>query len=163
MKSEVIILLVALALIIGLLIRIVPREKIKEAQLIFWFSQTLTWLVQFLQVAFDFVKFPFREFPHATNLSFSFHYFVYPGLIVFFMFTYPTKGHRVKRVMHYILFSIGTALMNDVLSETTDLLTYTGWKWYIGAIINVLVLFLVRQFFRWFMKKTTNPTGELLN
>jgi hypothetical protein len=53
--------------IIGLLC-FVPRNKIREANIVFFFKQFMTWILGLLTVEFGLIEYPAREFKPAFFL-----------------------------------------------------------------------------------------------
>jgi hypothetical protein len=75
-----------------LLIKFVPRNRIREAWVIFLFKQFMTWIFGLVVVEKNLIRYPFRLFfKKATKTSFTFEYFVYPALCVLFNLYYPEK------------------------------------------------------------------------
>jgi len=61
-----------------MLLLFIPKSRIREAQLVFLFKQSMTWLLGLLGVEFRLID-PVEFFKYATKTSFSFEYFIYPS------------------------------------------------------------------------------------
>ncbi|MED3550079.1 hypothetical protein P4449_06445 [Cytobacillus praedii] len=71
-KKEKTIIVSALTVTFFLIVRFVPKDKIREAQLIFLFKQVLTWLFGLIVVEMGLIKYPYRLFfKKASKSSFS--------------------------------------------------------------------------------------------
>lgn len=68
MSKEIIILATAWILTIVMLILVIPKNKFREAQVIFFFKQLMTWIIGFLVVEYKLIEYPVRLFPHANNM-----------------------------------------------------------------------------------------------
>src|SRR5690554_1168980 len=76
--ERIILALVWIITILGL-IRLTPRNQIRDAHVIFLFKQVLTWIFGLLVVQFHLIEYPVRMLHKATMTSFSFEYFIYPA------------------------------------------------------------------------------------
>src|SRR3954464_586527 len=95
-----------------LLIKFVPRNRIREAWVIFSFKQFMTWLFGLMVVEKNLISYPSRLFfKKATRSSFTFEYFVYPALCILFNLYYPQKkSKKVKLLYHFAHTSFITIL-----------------------------------------------------
>ncbi|MEH7109707.1 CBO0543 family protein, partial [Bacillus sp. JJ1764] len=78
MNREVLILISSWILSLYLLLKYTPTDSKRLAWITFIFVQAIAWLVEYIQMMFGLIEFPYREFNKATNMSFSLHYIVYP-------------------------------------------------------------------------------------
>ena len=133
-----------------LLIWLVPQDKIREAMVIFFFKQVLTWLFGTIVVDKNLIEFPVRLFPRASNTSFTFDYFAYPAICVFFNLYYPFGESMASQLLHYVLYSSGITLFEVILERHTNLIKYIRWKWYWTWITLTLTFMMSNYFYRWF-------------
>lgn len=151
MKKEIIILICSWIVVISLYLWKIPAPLKGRAQMAFLFGQAIAWIYVFLSVYFKRVKFPFREFPYATNLSFFLHYLIYPAFAMFFEVTYPSSSSRTKVIFHYILFVIIANLYAFFIGHYTELA-----KPLKNELLNIpifaFLLFVAHQFNKWFQK-----------
>ncbi|MEK5392917.1 CBO0543 family protein [Margalitia sp. FSL K6-0131] len=150
MKSELLILFWSFIFCVLLMIRVVPKSKMKEAQIVFIFAQALAWIYEYVLVAMGYIEFPFREFPKASEMSFSLYYLIYPSIAVFFIFSYPPKGKKVKIIFHYLLFSFVAVGYSVVIEKFSELVKFkNGWKWYIVLLFVLFINIVIKLFYSW--------------
>src|SRR4051794_31547567 len=79
-----------------LLIKFVPRNRIREAHVLFLSKQVYTFLFGLLVVEKNLISYPYRLFfKRAIKSSFTFEFYVYPALTSLFNLYYPEKRHSV--------------------------------------------------------------------
>jgi len=104
MNKDVLILVAAWVATIVMLILFIPKNKIREAQLIFLFKQSITWLVGLLVVELRLIEYPVRLFKYANKTSFTFEYFIYPAICTVFNINYPVGKSTVRKFVHYFSY-----------------------------------------------------------
>ncbi|HEX3030956.1 MAG TPA: CBO0543 family protein [Bacillota bacterium] len=147
-------MLIALAWLVStiLVILTTPREKIREAMVIFMFKQLITWSIGLAVVELGLIEYPVRLFPNANKTSFTFEYYVYPMICVVFNLHYPENKSRLRQLMHYVYFCSVMSLGEHLIEKYTELITYIHWEWYTTWITLFLTFFLSRQYYRWFYR-----------
>ena len=144
--------------IIALLIKYIPKDKIREGMLAFLYKQIVTWLFGLLVVEKGLIKYPVRFFKKANKTSFSFEYFIYPSMCAIFNIHYPENHNRVTKFFYY-LFHAGLLTTTEVLAERyTKLIKYVKWKWYWSFLTMGLSYYSSRIFYRWFFKENFNQS-----
>ncbi|WP_102271668.1 CBO0543 family protein [Cytobacillus massiliigabonensis] len=104
-KKEKTIIISSLVVTSFLIVLFVPKDKVREAQLIFFFKQVLTWLFGLIVVEMGLIKYPYRLFfKRASKSSFSFEYFIYPALSVLFNLHYPEKSKLLIKILFNALY-----------------------------------------------------------
>ncbi|UOK57450.1 hypothetical protein MGI18_23685 [Bacillus sp. OVS6] len=88
---EILVLISLWGLAILMLVWKVPKNKRRDAQIVLLFSQSIGWLFVYIQTLLGRMKFPFREFPDATKMSFTLYYLFYPTIGVLFILGYPKR------------------------------------------------------------------------
>ncbi|WP_301171892.1 CBO0543 family protein [Brevibacillus nitrificans] len=161
MTLERIILIGAWISAIFLVIFMTPRNKIREAYVIFSFKQILTWLIGFLVVEYQLLEYPVREFPYAARNSFSFEYFIYPAICVVFNLKFPENKGIIKKTLWYLFFPSWMTVLEILLEKYTDLIRYIAWHWYWSWVTLLATFFLSRLFYLWFIKKQTGGTRTI--
>lgn len=152
MTKDTIILIISWTVAIITLIKVVPREKIRFAQITFLIAQAISWVFVYLTVFLGLIEYPVREFPLATNASFSLHYVIFPAFAVLFMLYYPFgKGFR-RAFTHYLIVSLSLQIFKLILQKTSSLILYIHWNLLYGILTNLIILFLIRHFTTWFQK-----------
>jgi hypothetical protein len=159
MSKDILILILSWGIAIVLLIWKVPRNKIKDAQIVFLFAQSLGWLYVFIQIYFKHIIFPIREFPEATDMLVSLHFIVYPTFCVFFVLFYPNAIERWRIVAHYIVFVLLHQSYETFIENYTHLIAFINWKTHWGISVKILVYFSVYHFYKWFTKGLKNNSS----
>lgn len=134
-----------------ILIKLVPKNRLKEAQVSFLFKQLITWLFGLIVVEKKLISYPYRQFfKKANKASFTFEYFVYPALCSIFNLYFPEKKHVLIKIFYYIFHtSIITGF--EVFAERyTNLIHYKKWSWQYSFITIWCTYFLSRIYFKWF-------------
>ncbi|WP_337913689.1 CBO0543 family protein [Cohnella zeiphila] len=132
-----------------------PRNKMREAIVIFLFKQALTWLFGFLVVQYKLLEYPVREFPYASRSSFSFEYFIYPSICIVFNLRFPENKSVVHKTLWYLFFPSWMTAAEVLLEKHTHLIRYINWHWYWSWGSLLFTFYLSRLFYLWFMKKQT--------
>lgn len=153
MKIEYIILGASWIVIVIGLILFIPRNKIRHAWVAFLFKQIITWLLGHIVAEYKLIEYPVRLFKHATKTSFSFEYFIYPSLCVFFNLYYPVNKSLFKQFSHYFIYCSAITILEVALEKYTDLISYIHWTWYWTWLSLFITFYLSRKFYLWFLKK----------
>jgi hypothetical protein len=152
MNKETIILISAWILTIITLVLFVPKNKLREAQVIFFFKQLMTWLLGLTVAQYRFIEYPIREFAYATKTSFSFEYFIYPAICVVFILHYPEKKSLTRQFIHYFYFCTVMTILEVLCEKYTNIIKYIHWTWYLTWITLFITFFLSNQYYLWFFK-----------
>lgn len=152
MSHENIIQILAWIITAGFLVWLVPKNKIRDANVIFFFKQLITWVFGLIVVELRFIEYPVRLFPKATQASFTFEYFVYPAFCVIFNLYYPEGKSWARQLIHYFLFVAGITVFEIILELNTQLIKYINWAWYWTAVTLFATFFLSRVYYKWFFK-----------
>ncbi len=139
--------------LIFLLVRFVPRHKLREAHVSFMFQQIISWFFGLAVVEKNYIQYPYRfVFKKANKSSFMFEYFIFPAITVFYNVYYPKTKGRVFKVLYTGLYS-GLITGLELIAVTyTKLITYRKWKWYWSFGSLYLAFFISRIYHRWFFK-----------
>lgn len=151
MNIEVMILYSVWSLTIFSLI-LIPKQRWGEASISFLFQQFVTWFLGLLVVEWRLIEYPVRELAQVNETSFTFEFFVYPVISIFFILYYPKWSSLPKRFLYTAALSTTITIIEVVFELYTDLINYTGWKWYTTWITVFLTLGLLRLFINWFFK-----------
>src|SRR5689334_12928210 len=103
---------------------LVPRDKIRDFQIILLFAQAYTWLALLVLVEMKWIRFPVREFPYASETGVTLHFLIYPvmgGLLVLY---YPEKRSRILKGAYYLLGTGGVVLVSFLIQRYTN---YMEW------------------------------------
>jgi len=159
MNRDILILIAAWIITAIILVRYIPKEKIREAQLVFLFTQLITWFIGLLVVEFRLIEYPVEFFEYATQSSFTFEYFIFPALCAVFNINYPENKSIFKQAMHYINFCSVMTLIEVICERYTNIITYLHWTWYLTWITLFITFYLSRQYYRWFFKLKNDSQG----
>ncbi|MCT2537293.1 hypothetical protein NC661_14800 [Aquibacillus koreensis] len=140
------------AITTGLLVKFIPKNKVRHGTVAFLYKQMVTWLFGLLVVEKGLIKYPVRIFNKANKTSFSFEYFIYPTFCAIFNLYYPENKDRFIKFLYYI-FHAGILTIGEVFVERyTNLIKYVKWKWYWSFITMGITYYTSRLFYRWFFK-----------
>ena len=156
MIKEYIILVIAWLITIGMLIIFVPKKQIREAWLIFFFKQLLTWVLGLIVVELGLIEYPVDIFQHATKTSFTFEYFIYPAICVVFNLHYPENKGRFRRFLHYSYFCTAITIVEVFVERYTDIIEYINWTWYITWITLFITFYASHKYYLWFFRRKQN-------
>ncbi len=153
MNINVLILGIAWILTITMLIVFVPKNKVREAQVIFFFKQMITWISGLVVAQYGLVEYPVREFANATKASFCFEYFVYPSICVVFNLYYPEHRSRIKQFLYYIYYCTVMTIIEVLCEKYTNLVAYIHWTWYVTWLTFFVTFYISRKYYVWFFRK----------
>ena len=154
MGLDAAILAFAWLLTIGMLFIFIPRDKIREALVIFLFKQLITWIIGLLVVELGLIEYPVRSFANASWTSFDFEYFIYPAICVVFNLHYPVGKKPLKQLMHYVNYCSAITFVEVLIERYTDIIEYIHWEWYVTWITLFITFYVSRRFYLWFFKLT---------
>ncbi len=152
MSNELTILLLAYVVTLILLLLLVPRNRIREALVIFFSKQLLTWLLGLTICQLKLIDYPVRSFPYATKSSFDFEYFIYPSICVLFNLYYPAGKSLLHISLHYFFYCTLLTILELIFEKYTELITYINWTWYMTSITLVITFYLSNKFYFWFFR-----------
>lgn len=155
MEREYILITIEWIITIGLLIKFIPRNKIREAQVAFLFKQFITWLIGLAVVEARLIEYPARLFPHANRTSFTFEYFVYPSICAIFNVHYPENKSVLGQFMYYFYYCTTITGLEVLVEKYTKILKYIHWSWYITWITLFITFYMTRKYYMWFFKLKT--------
>lgn len=160
MNRDLIILAIAWIITIIMLILFIPKDNLREAQLVFLFMQLITWFIGLVVVEFRLIEYPVEFFKYATKTSFSFEYFIFPAICAVFNMNYPNNQSIFKQIMHYFNFCSIMTIIEVLCERYTNIIKYVDWTWYWTWITLCITFYLSRQYHLWFfkLKQTTQRT-----
>jgi hypothetical protein len=152
LNRDIIIIIIGWLITITLLLLFVPKNKIRQASVIFLFKQFLTWILGLLVVELKLIEYPIRSFAYATRSSFDFEYFIYPAFCVIFNLHYPSKKNHFAQFLYYFCFCTGLSIVEVIVEKYTDIINYINWTWYITWISFYITFYISRKYYLWFFK-----------
>lgn len=136
-----------------LLLVLVPLSRIREALVIFFVKQTITWYFGVLVVQQGLIQYPVRFFSKATNTSFTFEFFVYPSICVLFNLYFPFAKSYLWQIVYYVGFATSLTVLEVSLEKHTQLIQYIKWSWFWTWITLLITFAMSNAFYRWFFFK----------
>lgn len=152
LNKDILFLLVAWFISIVMLILFIPKNKVRQAQLVFLFHQATTMLIGILVADYGLIEYPVRLFMNTTNSNFSFEYFIYPSISAIFNVNYPDRKSPWKQFLYYFYFCTVMTIIEVLFENYTNILKYIHWTWYITWITLFLTLFISRKYYTWFFR-----------
>ncbi len=138
----------------------VPKANRLQAQFIFLFIQFPIWLLGLVAVELRLLAYPVHELSRANNTSFVFEYLILPIFCIHFNVRYPRYATKLGQTFYYVGASLALTIVEVIVEKYTDILEYTGWKWYITFLTVLLILWLSRITTLWFFKKYRTVPSE---
>ncbi len=140
-------------IILILMVTLVPKHKIREAQVSFLFKQIMTWLFGLIVVEKGLISYPYRLFfKHTIKSSFTFEYFVYPAMCALFNVFYPEKRSLFFKTLYYTLHCALITSLEIFALKKTKLINYKHWTWYYTFATLWITYYASRVYSRWFFK-----------
>lgn len=136
-----------------LLVVFIPLHRVREALVVFFVKQTITWYFGILVVQYGLIKYPVRFFPKATNTSFTFEFFVYPAICVLFNLHFPFDKSYFGQIVYYIGFASAITFFEVMLEKRTNLIKYIKWSWFWTWVTLLITFAMSNWFYRWFFFK----------
>jgi len=162
MSKEVIILVSAWIITIAMLIIFVPKNKLREAQVIFFFKQLMTWVFGLTVVQYKLIEYPVRAFSYANRTSFSFEYFIYPAICVVFNLHYPEGKSKVRQFMYYFYFCTAMTIFEVLSEKYTDIINYLNWNWPLTWLTLFITFYISRKYYTWFFVIKPDNQGKII-
>ncbi|HOM42259.1 MAG TPA: CBO0543 family protein [Bacillota bacterium] len=156
MNKEIIILSSIWIVMALMLFLFVPRNKLREAIVIFFFKQFLTWAIGLAVVQFGLIEYPVRMFANATKSSFDYEFFFYPSTCVVFNLHYPEGKGRLHEFMYFFYYCSIMTIVEVLAERYTNILNYIHWTWYITWITLFITFYLSRKFYVWYFRLKPN-------
>jgi hypothetical protein len=152
-RKEKIIIASAYMTSIFLLIKFVPKDKIRHASVPFLFKQVITRFFGLLVVEKNLIEYPYRPFlKKAHKASFCFEYFLYPVVCVLFNLYYPEKRNILIKTLYYFIHTSLITGLEVLFVKYTNLIRYKKWNWYWSFITIWFSNYLSHVFYKWFFK-----------
>ncbi|MDF2893115.1 MAG: hypothetical protein K0R80_3482 [Clostridia bacterium] len=133
----------------------IPKNKRRDASVIFLIAQLFAWILGLIVVELGWIEYPVRLFAKANATSFSFEYFALPFMCVYFNIYYPHAKGLAKKVLYYISIMSSFTFLEYLAEKYTQILNYIHWAWYDTFISMCIVIYLVRVVYKWFFKLKT--------
>ncbi len=152
MNRDSLIIIIGWLITSTLLIIFTPKEKIRQAIVVFMFKQLLTWLLGLTVAELGLIEYPVRSFAKATKTSFDFEYFIYPAFCVLFNLHYPRTKKLIVEFLYYFSFCTALTIIEIIVEKNTNIINYIHWTWYITWASFLITFYASRKFYLWFFK-----------
>jgi len=153
LSIELIILTFAWIIPAILLIIFINKKNFLNAQVSFLFMQVPSFLFGALVVQGGFIEYPVGFLKVAYNASFTFEFFVYPAISIFFNIYFPKDKLWFIKAIYILAFPTLITIIEVYLEKHTQLIKYLNWSWYWSFITLTLVLLLSYWYYQWFFEK----------
>lgn len=132
--------------------RCVPRDKhnLRKAQVIFLFTQSVTWFFGLMVSEWGLITYPVHEFEHVANTSFTFEFFVYPSICVVYNLYFPEAQSYMGKFLYTAAYTTPITVLEVLFEKYTALIKYIHWAWYWTWITIFLTFCLSRAYNKWF-------------
>lgn len=133
----------------------IPKNKLRDASIIFIFQQGVTWFAGILAIGFNLLEYPVRELAKVNGTSFLFEFFLYPVITIFFCINYPKTNSIWIKFLYLGAFATGLTgltVPEVIIEKYTNLITYIDWKWYYTWSSVYATLYLAWTFYRWLFR-----------
>ncbi|MDD9270981.1 CBO0543 family protein [Paenibacillus sp. GCM10023248] len=160
MTVERVVLIAVWAVCLLLIPLMIPRHRIREAVLLFLFTQMITWVMSLLFVEWRFIENPIREFPAATQSNFTNNYLLLPLLSTLFSIYYPAQKPASVRFLYHLRIVLAIGVYLAFVSSYTEILNYVHFNIYAHILVVWLVINAVRSYASYFFKKEIRKEGQ---
>jgi len=152
MSRDYILIVIEWIVMLCLLVKFIPKNKIREALVSISFNQLITWPMGLIVVALGLIEYPVRLFSHTSKTCFSFEYFSLPSICAIFNVNYPEKKGPFGQFMYYFYYCTAITIFEVFTEKYTSRLKYIHWSWYITWITIFISLYITRKLYTWFFK-----------
>lgn len=135
--------------------RFIPKHKGRDAWVLFLFLQVITWPAGLFTVELGWIEYPTQLLPNTNSYnksSFSFEFFFFPVVAIFFSLYFPRRKHWLIIILYYVGISGFFTTIEVLLEKFTALVKYIKWNWYWTFITVNIALFLNDSAYKWFKK-----------
>lgn len=153
LKKEYLLYTMEVILMIFLLFRFIPKNKIREAHVTYLFELIITWSVGLTVAEFNLIEYPIRLFPYANKASFIFEFFLYPSICAIFVVNYPEKKSTFAKFRYYFYYCTSLTIIEVIQERYTNILKYISWSWYLTWISFFITFYIATKYKQWFFNK----------
>ncbi len=159
MNKDYLVMMLKCIVMVCLLVKFIPKDKIREANVAFFFMQGLSWLQGLIVAEISLIEYPVRCFPHATKTSFPFEYFVFPSICAIFNVRYPKEKSSFGKCMYYFYYCSAITILEMFVEKYMNILKYMHWNWYVTWITVFISLYISRRYYEWFFNVKQNKNS----
>ncbi|MFC0470328.1 CBO0543 family protein [Halalkalibacter kiskunsagensis] len=96
----------------------------------------------------------------SNKSSFTFEYFAFPVITVFFNLYYPKKNKFFIKFLYYFFYLSLLTGLEFIAVKYTKTIKYICWKWYWSTITMGISIFISRLYFKWFFINEIKPNSS---
>ncbi|MDF2926468.1 MAG: hypothetical protein K0R57_5382 [Paenibacillaceae bacterium] len=160
MTTERLILVVSWLLCLGVLAFGIPAGKRREAMIVFFFSQIITWTLSLVFVQLGMISNPVREFEKATRANFTFNFLLYPTVSMMFSMYYPSKSSKLKQFLYQLAIIGVVSLSMQYVEVYTELMEFNHFNWFIGGLVLLFGVNASRKYAQWYFNHLPDKGGS---
>lgn len=145
------------------LFKFVPKDKKRDAWVLFLFLQLITWPAGLFTVEKGWIEYPIQLLPQTNKYnktSFSFEFFFFPVVAIFFSLYFPRRKNWMIILLYYVGIAGFFTILEGFLERYTALVKYKEWTWYWSFITVVISLVINDSCYKWFKKGFKAGTSE---
>lgn len=131
----------------------IPRSKVREGVILFFFTQMITWSLSLLFVEIGMIANPVREFSLATRTNFTLNFVFYPTVSTLFGIHYPSTASKHKQFLYQLLIIGGLATGIRMLALHSMLMEHPKFNWLTGAMVLLFGMNAARKYTQWFFNR----------
>jgi hypothetical protein len=134
---------------------LIPRNRAREAWVLFLFLQVITWPAGMLAVEMGWIEYPIQLLKGVNQYnrtSLTFEFFLFPIVAIIFSLYFP-KVRWFGAIIYYFCFTGFFTIIEALLERTTRLVEYHGWTWYWTFITVTISLFFNHKYYLWYKQK----------
>ncbi len=156
MNRDYLLIFIECIVTIYLLIRFIPKDRIREAHVLYLFNMGITWIQSLIVSELRLIKYPVRLFSYSNKTSFHFEFLVFPSVAAIFNINYPEEKSTFSQFMYYFYYCSSMTVLEVFTERYTNILTYIHWTWYITWITLFITLQITHSYYLWFFKLKHN-------
>lgn len=130
----------------------IPKDKLKQASIIFLYQQFVTWFLGLLVVELHLIEYPVRELANVNETSFLYEFLVFPVISIFYCLYYPQKSNAWRKFLYTSTYCTGITISEVIFEKYTFLINYIKWEWHFTWSSVYATLILSWFFYKWFFK-----------
>ena len=153
MNFELWVVVASWLLTIALLLLLVNRKQLLEAQVSFMFMQVLTWLFGAVIVENKLIAYPVDFLNYAYRTSFSFEYFIFPAVSAIYNIHFPRHFGLLVKTCYILGIPGAITALETVIERKTEIIDYINWHWFWSFSTMTVTLLLSYWYYMWFFRR----------
>jgi hypothetical protein len=149
MSKEALVLVLIWVVGISTFVLFIPKNSRRRFIFAYLSCQSITWLNYLILLQLNFLSFPIREFPIATDILFTTASFFYPLIFAFYKH-YELKVENLSRLLYLFIWISGITFFDKMIELYTNLLSYLNYTWYWSWLDFFCLFALSHVIYQWF-------------